>query len=445
MLGRSLAGSDATPITFGEDLSGNPAMVGALLAARSTGGVATSASYERDGERLLVMAAAVVAPVPAAGAERLRGWVIMSFRGREFLGPPVGFIGGDQVNVEFADISGDTPVTIVTWRTDAAPHVTIPPWSVDLPGQWRLTVTPTVRLVPKAEAWLAPGAAAIGSVITVLLATLTAMVVTSRDRALRRVDEATVELRDDIERREAVEQRLRRREEELVGFAGVVAHDLRSPLAGLVGYAEMIDLADEGNLSEEQRGHLAKVRASAARMQALIDDLLAYATADNTTLRVTDVNLGELVESVVTERRPAAPDAVIECDPLPTVEGDPSQLRQVLDNLIGNALKYTRPGIPAHITISADGDPDNPGHIRTEVADEGIGIPESQLADVFNAFTRATGAERYPGTGLGLAIVQRIIERHNGAAGAAPNTPEGTRFWFTLPAKAQRPPTPEET
>jgi signal transduction histidine kinase len=435
VLGRSL--SSGAAVSLGGDLVGNAQVVTALRAARSTGGVATSATFlsEETGDRLFVMAAAVRATAPAADAGKFRGWVTITYFGRDYLGPAIGIIGGEQVSVSFADVSGEEPVTIARWKSDARADPSLEPWSIVMPlpaHQWKLTVRPTVRLLPATESWLAPGAAAIGSVITVLLAALTATVVTSRDRALRRVDEATAELRDDIERREAVEQQLRRREEELVGFAGVVAHDLRSPLSNVVGYADMIRLVDGDDMSAKQRGYLAKVQTSATRMQALIDDLLAFATADNTTLRFTEVDLNELVDNIITERRVSAPDARIACAPLPAVVGDESQLRQVLDNLIGNAIKYTPENQSAEVSITVADDPEQPQMCRIEIADRGIGIPESQLAEVFNAFTRAEGSERYPGTGLGLAIVLRIVERHQGAVGVSQNPGGGTRFWFTL-------------
>ncbi|MFF5079906.1 ATP-binding protein [Actinoplanes sp. NPDC000266] len=438
VLGRSLTGAAAT---LGMDLRGTAQAAQALRIARTGGGISTSPTFEVPGfpDRYFIMTAPVFATQPAAEAGQFRGWIAMTFNGREFLGPTPGVIGGDQVSLEFADISSGRPVTIATWKPDARVDTGMPERVIEIPipqKQWQLTIRPTVRLLPTTEAWLARGAAAIGSVITLLLALLTATVVTSRDRALRRVDQATAELRDDIERREAVEQQLRRREEELVGFAGVVAHDLRSPLANVIGYADLMADMDDGATPEKQRRYLTRVQASAGRMRDLIDDLLAYAMADNTTLRIAEVNLNELVDSIVTERLGTSAPAGTKIDflPLPTVCGDPTQLRQVLDNLIGNAIKYTPPDRTAEITVGATEMDD--AMCRIEVADRGIGIPESQRSEVFNAFTRAEGSQGYPGTGLGLAIVQRIVERHHGTVGVEENPGGGTRFWFTVPTPA---------
>jgi signal transduction histidine kinase len=168
-------------------------------------------------------------------------------------------------------------------------------------------------------------------------------------------------------------------------------------------------------------------------MQSLIDELLNYATADNRVLHTAAVDLGKLVEDIVRERIPGASQvqSAVVVDRLPVIEGDPTLLRQVLDNLIGNALKYTAYGDDPVVRVG--GRPVGDGWWRIEVADRGIGIPEDQRAGVFTAFTRAVGSERYPGTGLGLAIVHRVVERHGGLVGVEANPEGGSLFWFTMP------------
>ena len=109
---------------------------------------------------------------------------------------------------------------------------------------------------------------------------------------------------------------------------------------------------------------------------------------------------------------------------------DPAMLRHVLDNLIGNALKYVQAGRAARIDVTAV--PDTGGWIRVEVADRGIGIPDVDKADIFESFHRSETAAGYAGTGLGLAICRRIVERHGGAIGVTDNPGGGTRFHFTL-------------
>jgi PAS domain S-box-containing protein len=248
---------------------------------------------------------------------------------------------------------------------------------------------------------------------------------------------------------------LREREADLQAFAGVAAHDLKAPLAAVAGYAEILDdeLADA---SPTMRSMLGRITGGVDRMRRLIDDLLAYATARDAALNLQPVDLGVTVADVIAERtahlratttangQPVLfPD--IYTGPLPTVEADPAMIRQLLDNLIGNALKYTMPGQPARIDISAhqrEGDT----HTRIVIADRGIGIPDAEKPHVFASFRRAGNHGDRPGTGLGLAICQRIVDRHHGTITAGDNPGGGTRIQFTLPTTTDQhvtPPAPQ--
>ncbi|GAA3384651.1 ATP-binding protein [Cryptosporangium minutisporangium] len=236
----------------------------------------------------------------------------------------------------------------------------------------------------------------------------------------------------------------RAHEVELQGFAGVVAHDLKSPLTTVVGYGELLEelLTEEttGAVRDEGLDHLHRIRVTAERMRRLIDDLLAYTSARDATVHRSSFPLGDLVHDVVAARLEASrageyfPDIYV--GQLPCVQGDPVLVRQVLDNLIGNALKYTAPGQPARVDVTARPLPGAGDWVRVEVADRGIGLPPGEHGRVFARFHRAHTGESYPGTGLGLSICQRIVERHGGTIGASDNPGGGTRFWFTLPGGA---------
>jgi signal transduction histidine kinase len=212
----------------------------------------------------------------------------------------------------------------------------------------------------------------------------------------------------------------------------VVAHDLRSPLARITGYADFLREEASPRLDPQHQDFLERLCAGTERMRTLIDDLLGYATAENRPLHTAPVDLTAMAGEIARERTGGAGDSppTIIVDPLPPVEGDATLLRQVLENLIGNAIKYTRYGTDPWLRIS--GRP-VARQVRVEVTDRGIGIPPEQRAQVFTAFARAAGSEAYPGTGLGLAIVQRIIERHGGEVGVEDGPDGGSRFWFTLP------------
>jgi signal transduction histidine kinase/CHASE3 domain sensor protein len=233
---------------------------------------------------------------------------------------------------------------------------------------------------------------------------------------------------------------LRDREAELAAFAGVVAHDLKSPLASVLGYTEMLaDELDAGDVDISGIGvRFGRVTAAVTRMGQLIDDLLAYATARDKPLVFEPVNLHAMVTSVVADRVTGlgadgrvAP--MIRIGALPTVSADAVMIRQLLDNVVGNALKYSRPGEPPHVQISAHTTVDD---VQVQIDDRGIGIPADQRGRIFTAFHRAPTDRPYPGTGLGLAICERVTQRHGGSIAATDNPDGGTRITITLPRAA---------
>jgi hypothetical protein len=175
-------------------------------------------------------------------------------------------------------------------------------------------------------------------------------------------------------------------------------------------------------------------------MRALIDDLLAYTTARDAVLSPAHCDLNSLVADIAAGRRDHAQSTgkaipVFRFSELCAVDGDPVLVRQLMENLIGNAIKYTAPGVIPTITITTRADTPEPGMTRVEVTDNGIGIPTSQHAAVFGNFHRAHLDADYTGTGLGLAICKRIVERHGGTITASDNsTGQGTRITFTLPS-----------
>ncbi|WP_232344327.1 ATP-binding protein [Actinoplanes awajinensis] len=229
---------------------------------------------------------------------------------------------------------------------------------------------------------------------------------------------------------------LRRYEKDLAIFAGVVAHDLKAPLAIVRGHCELA-IEDHGDEQELQYS-LSRIIRSVDRMDTLIETLLAYSTARDAPLRIGDVALEPLIREVLQERaaalRGSGPEPEWSVEPLPAVRADPAMLRHVLDNLIGNAFKYVRPGAVPRATVTSG--VAAPGWARIEVSDAGIGIPDPDKARIFESFHRAQGSAAYAGTGLGLAICQRIVDRHGGEIGVEDNPGGGTRFHFTLPAAA---------
>ncbi len=228
---------------------------------------------------------------------------------------------------------------------------------------------------------------------------------------------------------------LREYENDLAAFAGVVAHDLKSPLTAVGAYAEVAADAIDQAEPEEARQALHRIEGGIQRMRRLIDDLLAYTTARDAAVRPATVDLQKVVADVIAERTDHLPTPDLRPDvyvgPLPYVEADPAMIRHVVDNLVGNALKYVQPGQRPRVDISATISAD--GWVDVEVADRGIGIPDEHKQQIFDTFHRAHAGAGYTGTGLGLAISRRIIDRHGGSIAVADNPGGGTRFRFTLP------------
>jgi signal transduction histidine kinase len=222
---------------------------------------------------------------------------------------------------------------------------------------------------------------------------------------------------------------------ELTSFAGVVAHDLRSPLAGLTGWLEMAGEALEGLDTQQARAFLGRARLSGDRMRQVIDDWLAYTVQRDGLLAVADVPLKPLVTEVVAPYRSGGElDPVFEVAVDDVVHADPALTRQLVANLVSNAVKYTRPGVRPEVTVRSRPD-DEPGFVKVTVCDRGIGLPDGEEELIFQEFHRAPGhAAHYSGTGLGLSLCRKIVHRHGGTITAGNNSGDGTTITFTLPS-----------
>ncbi len=223
---------------------------------------------------------------------------------------------------------------------------------------------------------------------------------------------------------------LRRSNAELAQFAAVVSHDLAAPLSVVNGYLEVLEDRIGAGDAQSAKWISAAGRA-VGRMQRLITSLLSYAQVGNAPCRSEPARLNDLVEQALSDLRPSVGDATIVVgDRLPVLDCDPTLIRQLLQNLIGNALKYRHPGRPCRIEISAVR---AGAEWRVAVADNGPGIPVDQRARVFEMFTRVDPAAG-TGHGVGLSTCQRIVERHHGRITAAETPGGGTTITFTLPA-----------
>ncbi|MET0416464.1 MAG: HAMP domain-containing sensor histidine kinase [Actinoplanes sp.] len=238
------------------------------------------------------------------------------------------------------------------------------------------------------------------------------------------------ELRQAHADRAATIAELRRSNAELAQFAAVVSHDLAAPLSVVNGYLEVLD--DHVGAGDAQSAKWINAAGRAVgRMQRLITSLLSYAQAGNAPCRFEPAGTGDLIEQALTDLRPSIGDATIVVPAgLPVLNCDPTLIRQLLQNLVGNALKYRHPDRPCRIEISAAR---AGAEWRFAVADNGPGIPADQRARVFEMFTQVNPATGL-GHGVGLSTCLRIVERHGGRIKAGETPGGGTTVTFTLPA-----------
>ncbi len=229
-----------------------------------------------------------------------------------------------------------------------------------------------------------------------------------------------------------VNRELLRTNRELEAFSYSISHDLRAPFRHIVGYAELLrEHLGEGN-AEPGRRYLQTIIDSALSAGQLVDDLLAFSRLGRTALTHHRVNMNKLVEETQRslELELSGRAVAWRIGTLPEAWGDPSMLRQVVLNLLSNALKYSRGRDPAEISVH--GEAAAGGH-RYTVQDNGAGFDMAYAGKLFGVFQRLHLAEQYEGTGIGLALVRRIVERHGGQTEAFGEIGKGARFSFVLP------------
>jgi PAS domain S-box-containing protein len=253
--------------------------------------------------------------------------------------------------------------------------------------------------------------------------------------------DASLVMASDISLRKAAERKataaseeLRRSNEELERFASIVSHDLQEPLRMISMYVELLSKRYGEKLGPDATEYVGFALSGAARLKRLILALLEYARVGGSARRLEEVETHRIVDTVREGLRLMIEDAHAQIDVghLPKIRADATQLSQVLQNLISNAIKF-RGTRPPHITISSVL---RDSYWQFSVADNGIGMESDQLEKVFLPYERLHHFSQYPGSGLGLALTRKIIERHGGRIWAESKVGEGTTFHFTLPAQA---------
>lgn len=217
----------------------------------------------------------------------------------------------------------------------------------------------------------------------------------------------------------------------LESFAYTVSHDLQEPLRSINLFTQLLQLEYQENLEPQAQEYLGYITSSAARMQTLIRDVLAYSRAGTSQQTKLDVDLNRLLETVQIDLQGTIKEtkAKIIVENLPTVLANPTEISQLFRNLISNSIKFKSDRQP-EIKITARLQ-DNQWLIAVE--DNGIGIETEYQNIIFQPFKRLHTQEQYSGSGIGLAICQKIIERHQGYIGVQSQLGKGSTFYFTLP------------
>jgi light-regulated signal transduction histidine kinase (bacteriophytochrome) len=240
---------------------------------------------------------------------------------------------------------------------------------------------------------------------------------------------------------------LKRTNQNLEEFAYAASHDMKEPIRKIHLFTDRLKGELASQLTDTQQNLFARVENAAKRMNTLIEDLLTYSVVSRGMSHMEEVDLNVKMKNVMEDLEVEIEEknAVLTIDPLPVIRGQKRQMQQLFQNLIGNSLKYSKPGLVPHIHIryrTVRGSemplplPEEAGKKQfhlIEVVDNGIGFEQEDAERIFQVFTRLHGNAEYKGTGVGLSIVKKVVENHQGYIRATSVPGEGTTFQVLLP------------
>jgi PAS domain S-box-containing protein len=234
------------------------------------------------------------------------------------------------------------------------------------------------------------------------------------------------------ERLKVYAERLEHSNRELEQFAFMASHDLQEPLRKIEMFGDLL-LERATCLNDQERSFVDRMRNASGRMRDMVEGLLQLSRITTQGKPFIPADLSQVTSEVLhdLEGQIWRTNGKVDVEPLPTVEGDALQLRQLMQNLIGNALKYHQPGIAPEINVYAE---QGSGKVQIFVEDNGIGFAQEEAERIFQPFQRLVGRSQYEGSGMGLAICRRIVERHGGEIAALSKPGQGTTVIVTLPS-----------
>lgn len=442
---------------LGFDVVSEPRRASAAWRARDTGvAVATAPTLLvqelEDALSMLVFAPVYRSAAPEDSVEwrrqNFRGVVTAAFRLPNFIPAVLAGNKAAEVDVAIYDVSDATPKLVYRNRGDVAltPGLT---QSQELPvagRRWRVDYSLSGEYLVAHRSWQAWSLLAAGMLFTGLLGMFLLVAIGRGSRVERLVDERTAQLREanrnlarEAARSERFETEARARVEQIAAtnreldqFASVVSHDLQAPLRNIHSFASLIEKRHGATLADEAKEYLAYLRGSATDMGRLIDDLLQLSRVNPKRANMEPTRAGDALTAALANLRAdiEACGAQVEQAELPEIFGDAGLLTQLFQNLIANAIKFQRPGVPARVRVAAEL---IRGEWRFAIADNGIGIAEKHIGRLFQMFRRLHTAEAYPGTGIGLALCKKIVGLHGGRIWLESKQGEGTTVFFALP------------
>ncbi|MCZ8518621.1 MULTISPECIES: sensor histidine kinase [Paenibacillus] len=236
---------------------------------------------------------------------------------------------------------------------------------------------------------------------------------------------------------EQIQAELERSNQCLREFAQVVSHDLKNPLNVITGLCELMETKHGEGLGPRGKQYLSHITDAAQRMTSLITDILRFSETNARPGQLAEVDLNRVLDDVLADlgsRLKQTEGRVEKQEPLPVVEADPTQMYQLLLNLVGNAVKYHRPDCPPRVRVYGD-TADTEQGVAFVIEDNGIGMKAEDIPSIFDPFQRLDNAQGYEGTGLGLATVKGIVERHRGRIEVSSEPGVGTKFRVMLQSR----------
>jgi light-regulated signal transduction histidine kinase (bacteriophytochrome) len=265
--------------------------------------------------------------------------------------------------------------------------------------------------------------------------------------SLKEVTASKADLEREIAERQQAELKLERSNQELEQFAFVASHDLQEPLRKIRLFGNYLQQKLQGRLDEETQNTFERMLSAAERMQAMIVDLLHLSRVNRQGRPLVPIDLSKVAAEVVSDLEPRILSTggqvvceLVRDEALPCVEADPIQIHQALQNLIGNGLKFHKPGTPPIVRVSSTVIKSRTGKgevVAIQIEDNGIGFEEGLFEKILQPFQRLHSRGEYEGTGMGLAIVKKILERHQGEISARSTPGEGSTFIISLPVKVK--------